>query len=91
MATRVVCFRRGGVAMVVSAKRRDMNGVRNDIRSAIGLAGGGADGNKNGVASARGGNFGLLGKGGAGRFARRKPPRFFQKKPKKYFWKYVSY
>ena len=41
--------------MVISARRRrEMNGVRNDIRPAIGLAGGGANGKKDDVASARG-------------------------------------
>ena len=84
MAARMVSFRRSGVAMVVSARRREMNGVRNDIRSAAGLAGGsGANGDKNGVVSAQGGHFGLFGKGGGGRLARRKPPWFFPKKARK--------
>ena len=47
--------------------------------------GGGTDGGEDGVVSARGVHFGLFGKGGAGRYARRKPPRFFQKKPEKIF------
>ena len=75
--------------MVVSARRREMNGVRNDIRSAIGLAGGGgANGDKNGVASARG--IAVWLRRGAARAARGgslagSRPGFFQKKPEKLF------
>ena len=90
---------------VVSARRQMANGVRNDIRSATGLEGGAADGNKNGMASARafrcgfGAGVAMVGrrKGGKRRFrqGRRKPksrPGIFSKKsPKKYFWKHVSY
>jgi len=40
---------------IVSVRRREMHGVRNGIRSAAGLeGGGGTDGDEDGVASARG-------------------------------------
>ena len=69
-----------------------MNGVRNGIRSAIGLeCGGVADGDEDGVASARGGHFGLLARAARGGSLAGSRPDFSKKSPKKYFWKYVSY
>jgi len=87
---RMVSFRRGGAAMVVSAERRDMNGVRNDIRSAAGLeCGGGASGDEDGLASARRHSSPASAAAGGGTLAGSRPG-FSQKKPEKCFRKYVS-
>ena len=84
--------------MVISARRQMANGVRNDIRSAAGLEdGGGANGDKNGLALVRAFHSGFGGgmPGGGARTARGgtlagSRPGFSQKKPEKYFCKYVS-
>ena len=47
--------------------------------------GGGADGNKNGVASARGGHFGLLARAARGGTLAGSRPGFSKKKPEKIF------
>ena len=77
--------------MVVSARRRrEMNGVRNDIRSAAGLeCGGGASGDEDGVVSARGHSSPASAAAGGGTLAGSRPG-FPPKKPEKYFRKYVS-